>query len=225
MRCLKCNVDLGDEYQLCPLCGSQAADEKAVIEGMRTAEYPDVEYRPYPKRKVLGFFIAYLLTCAACMAADYINSGRLGISVLTAFILPCIWVLFIRPFVVKKEYIGSYILQDVFFLALLMLYISKVGTGNFGSALSHGIPILLIVSEIALLVSSLVEKYNRVNSISYLLTGAAADIILIVIALSSRNVTLVLPLAALGTALVSLAIIKGLASKEFNEEIKARFKP
>ena len=225
MRCLKCNVDLGDEYQLCPLCGSQAAYDKPVIKGMRTAEYPDVEYRPYPKRIVLGFFIAYVLACAAGMAADYALNRRLGISVFAALAMPCIWALFIRPFVVKKEYVGSYLVQDVFFLAILMLYISKVGIGNFSSALSGGIPILLIVSEITLLISSLIEKYNRVNAIIYLLSGAVADIVLIVIALISKNVSLIMPLAALGVAIVSLSIIKALASKEFNEEIKARFKP
>ncbi len=223
MRCTECNVDLGDEYQRCPLCGSDAVNESPVIGGMRTSEYPDVVYKPYPKKYVLIFFLIFLGFCAVEMTADYIINARLGLSVLIAFILPCLWVLFIRPFVVKKEYIGSYLLQDVFFLALLMLYIDKAGLGNFYSALSRGIPLLLITSEVALLVASLMDKYHRVTAISYILAGAACDIALIIIAIFSKGVTLPMSLIALGVAAVTLVIIKILAPKEFNEELKARF--
>ncbi len=39
MRCKKCNVDLGENYTKCPLCGGDATDEKAKIQGITTAEY------------------------------------------------------------------------------------------------------------------------------------------------------------------------------------------
>lgn len=40
MRCLKCGVDLGEEYTRCPLCGEKASNEPPVLSGFETAEYP-----------------------------------------------------------------------------------------------------------------------------------------------------------------------------------------
>ena len=42
MRCKECNVDLGENYTKCPLCGAEAVDEAPVIEGNGTAEYQRV---------------------------------------------------------------------------------------------------------------------------------------------------------------------------------------
>lgn len=39
MRCKQCNVDLGENYTRCPLCGNAASDEKAKLQGLSTAEY------------------------------------------------------------------------------------------------------------------------------------------------------------------------------------------
>ena len=40
MRCLKCNVDLGETYTLCPLCGEKASDDAPLLEGFTVAPYP-----------------------------------------------------------------------------------------------------------------------------------------------------------------------------------------
>lgn len=39
MRCKECNVDLGENYSRCPLCGNAASDETAKLQGIATAEY------------------------------------------------------------------------------------------------------------------------------------------------------------------------------------------
>lgn len=47
MRCNKCNVDLAENVKVCPLCGSNAADEEPVLKNIKTAEYPKYgELRP-----------------------------------------------------------------------------------------------------------------------------------------------------------------------------------
>ncbi len=51
MRCVECNVDLGEEYTICPLCGAAAVNEKARFEGFKTAEYPPVFQKAIKKRK------------------------------------------------------------------------------------------------------------------------------------------------------------------------------
>lgn len=39
-RCLQCDVDLGEEYTVCPLCGIKAQNAAKKIDGLKTAEYP-----------------------------------------------------------------------------------------------------------------------------------------------------------------------------------------
>ena len=54
MRCIKCDIDLGENYEICPLCASPAADVPPVIEGMKTSEYPEIKaLRPFEKRHLI----------------------------------------------------------------------------------------------------------------------------------------------------------------------------
>lgn len=39
MRCLKCNVDLAESYSRCPLCGADATNEPAKLQGIKEAPY------------------------------------------------------------------------------------------------------------------------------------------------------------------------------------------
>lgn len=63
MRCLKCGVDLGEEYTRCPLCGEKASDEPPVLSGFKTAEYPVYdEKKAFEKPKFkCAFPMKYLL--------------------------------------------------------------------------------------------------------------------------------------------------------------------
>ena len=39
-RCKECNIDLGEEYTVCPLCKAKAENSKKTIDGLKTAPYP-----------------------------------------------------------------------------------------------------------------------------------------------------------------------------------------
>lgn len=41
MRCLQCNIDLGESVRVCPLCGAEAADEAPALPELQEAPYPD----------------------------------------------------------------------------------------------------------------------------------------------------------------------------------------
>ncbi len=66
MRCLKCGVDLGEEYTRCPLCGEKAADTPSVLSGFETAEYPQYDEKAaFEKTKFkCSFPMKYLLRAA-----------------------------------------------------------------------------------------------------------------------------------------------------------------
>lgn len=64
MRCTECNVDLSENVKVCPLCGKKASDEAPVLEGMKTAEYPEYgELRPlkYYIKKNDAYFGKYVM--------------------------------------------------------------------------------------------------------------------------------------------------------------------
>ncbi|MBQ5904446.1 MAG: hypothetical protein IIW88_01070, partial [Clostridia bacterium] len=39
-RCKHCDIDLGEEYTVCPLCGESTVNENKKIAGFETAPYP-----------------------------------------------------------------------------------------------------------------------------------------------------------------------------------------
>ena len=45
MRCPTCQVDLNEDANRCPLCGSPAEDAPQLIEGVAYQEYPRYENR------------------------------------------------------------------------------------------------------------------------------------------------------------------------------------
>ena len=63
MRCLKCGVDLGEEYTRCPLCGEKASDVSPALSGFKTAEYPQYDEKAaFEKTKFsCSFPMKYLL--------------------------------------------------------------------------------------------------------------------------------------------------------------------
>ncbi len=44
-RCSACDVDLAEEYTICPICGAKAVNEAKRVEGIRTYEFP-LEFSP-----------------------------------------------------------------------------------------------------------------------------------------------------------------------------------
>ncbi len=56
MRCIKCNVDLGETYTLCPLCGEKASNDEPLLKGFSVAPYPkNSPVKPMPKSEKNGY--------------------------------------------------------------------------------------------------------------------------------------------------------------------------
>ncbi len=43
MRCTQCNIDLGENVKLCPLCGAETTDEPARLPELHEAPYPSYD--------------------------------------------------------------------------------------------------------------------------------------------------------------------------------------
>ncbi len=92
MRCIKCDVDLGEHYEICPLCASSAADVPPILEGIKTSEYPKIKaLRPFEKRHLIPrgktfnhyvFLLAVVLSVLACFPGIWLLwSGYTALSV------------------------------------------------------------------------------------------------------------------------------------------------
>ena len=99
MRCNECNVDLGESYHICPLCGAKAADEPPRLEGLEEAPYPDVsksvEEEWLPDRpskavfRVLAVLSVLLTLFGGTFGAAVVSPLLLGVCALYYFVGGC----------------------------------------------------------------------------------------------------------------------------------------
>lgn len=135
MRCKECNVDLGENVKVCPLCHAKAVDEKPVIEGMRVAEYPEYgELRPlkYYIKKNDVYFGKYLMWAVLAVSVVTLAvSYFLDAMTLAAYtILPAVFAAsavayFVTSLISKKNGVRSAIYLIA--LAVFSLIIVAVG--------------------------------------------------------------------------------------------------
>lgn len=81
MRCLECNVDLGENYKKCPLCGAAAVDEVPLVEGITTAEYPKYDDSVLLSEKTVmkkNFYGKYLIPVVIAFELGFIVAAAMG---------------------------------------------------------------------------------------------------------------------------------------------------
>jgi len=128
MRCRECNVDLPDNYTACPLCGAMPSDDAVLIQGVRTAEYPKAKAEPF-KRNPFPIFVAVWLGLSAISFLLYkLNMIEAYVSASVFCLIPCIWTLFIRPFLIKQLYAGNFIVMNLFPFALTCMVFQESET-------------------------------------------------------------------------------------------------
>lgn len=90
MRCPDCNVDLGEEYTRCPLCSGKATDEKPVLSGFVTAEYPEYdESTAFKKARFkCSFPLKYLLRAVLVLCAGFAVAALFGVEKLWTIGVP-----------------------------------------------------------------------------------------------------------------------------------------
>jgi len=222
VRCDVCNVDLGEEYARCPLCGAGASAAEPVLEGLRTSAYPAVACKKWYENAFLMFVCAYAGISVLSFLIDLIANGRVMSSLWVVFATPCVWSLLLRPFLVKKLRFGSYIMCDALCLSLLILWACRAYTGSFSTAVSIGVPLVSGVSAIFLIVGLLLFRDPAVKSLTFFLALGGANLALAAIS-AVMGYSFV---AAIVAVLLCIAPVAGLAARfpaETREELAARF--
>lgn len=90
MRCPDCNIDLGEQYTRCPLCGAKPTDEDPVLKGFVTARYPAYDKSAaYKKTKFkCSFPLKYLLRVVLVLCAGFAVSAPFGLEKLFSVGVP-----------------------------------------------------------------------------------------------------------------------------------------
>ena len=222
MRCNQCNVDLGEGYQKCPLCGAPAVDDEPLIKGQRTAEYPDIVYKKNPPWYFGIYTVVFLGASIVAMIADYLLNKTVSHAMWVVFSVPCVWSLVFRPIFIKKLYFGSYIIHDVVYLSLLMLWYSKSHLGYFGPAIRFGLPLLSIAAALILFAGLFIFPQRRTNAAAHFIALGAGNAVLLVICLSTGYM-FAWSAAAVALCLVMLAGLIIAMPTAIRNELSARF--
>ncbi len=157
MRCKECNVDLGENVTVCPLCHAKATPEKPVIEGMRVAEYPEYgELRPlkyYIKKNDVYFgkyimWAVLLATAGTLITCHFLDAMNLAVyTILPAVYAASAVVYFVTSLISKKNGVRSaiyLIALAVFSLIIVAVgYITTRETGTVFYALGSALASLL----------------------------------------------------------------------------------
>lgn len=53
MRCNKCNVDLPENYNRCPLCGAEPEKSEAKLKNLNAVPYPDTPISESEKPQII----------------------------------------------------------------------------------------------------------------------------------------------------------------------------
>lgn len=223
MRCKNCNVDLPNEYTHCPLCNEKAADEEAQIKGIRIAEYPKVETKPYKRSRFLKFLVLWAVAAVISLVLFKINViNSVGFAV-AATLPPCVWTLFVRPFKVKQLYKGNYIVMNFYSLALMFSLYSFASTEKITEAVTTYLPLISIIVITALGVYMFVNPKDNKRAAPYPIFIGALSIVGIIATLimqSQFSVYWFVSLCISAILLVYLLAVNGNATKE---ELKAKF--
>ena len=224
MRCDKCNVDLGENYVACPLCGAKATNTEPLIPDQRVAEYPLVT----PKKRYPDAFYVFLAVWAAIGAFTFAlrTFGSLDDNSFTRVLwaVPCLWTLIGRPIFIRQPYFGNYLAIDILPLSVFTIFLVKALNPDSHSAICVYMPLLFISALLIMVIGVLFKKQSGRRVAPYTVLFAAAGIIGAIVCAVATESTPVVWLIELAFSVlilvVSLACFRSVAA----EEIKAKFR-
>ncbi len=223
MRCRECNVDLPENYTICPLCNSKTYDDAPLIEGVRTAEYPKVKIKKH-KRNPFPFFLALWISCAL-LSIVLFRIGVIDKWILATGIclLPCIWTLIVRPITVKQLYSGNFVVMNFYSFALVCAFVSYIEEGSLQICFKSYLPVCFILVMTALIAVIFVDFKNCKRASSYAVLGILLSMIMLAVCFIKYHIFAYLWLVAIGINAVILIFLLCIKNYETIEELKAKF--
>ncbi len=223
MRCRECNVDLPDNYTACPLCGAKPFDDPLLIQGIRTAEYPKAQPKPFKRNPFTVFVIVWLGLSAISFLLLKLNIIEAYVSASVFCLIPCIWTLFVRPFLIKQLYHGNFVIMNLFPFALICTVFDKLMNGNFEQSLLTYLPICSLAVFAVLLILVIAKPKKNKRAASYPVLMMPVGIVAAVTLGITRNTVPYLWCAVVALCVIILAILLVTKPNETKQELKAKF--
>lgn len=141
MRCNECNVDLGEEYTKCPLCGAEASDDEPHLAGIKTAAYPiydnDIKKKKYKYDFPLKFVLRIsMAVCAVLGIVSLFTIGELWTYGCAAIVLLNSVIYFISGIFEEKGMLlhSLVALFSTFAFSLVTVIVSGIANCGFGES-------------------------------------------------------------------------------------------
>lgn len=189
MRCRECNIDLPDNYTACPLCSSAVFDDECLIKDIRTAEYPRAKAEPL-KRNPFPIFILIWFVLSAVSFVLYKCQIIEPLAAASVFcVVPCIWTLLVRPFLIKQLYEGNFIIMNLFPFALSSVVLDKIINGSLSKSFETYLPLCALLVFVALLLLVFIKPKKSKRAASYpVLMLPISAVAIIVLSITEREI-------------------------------------
>lgn len=168
MRCNSCNVDLAEYHKTCPLCREKADKTENKIKNIIPAPYPQISKTNSNKTNYLKiFFFIYVALSVIAFVTEKVLTGTAENFYRFFMAVPCAWALIIRPFLVKKEYVGSYLILNVIYFSIASLLLGITNDVSFLFSNNFFIPSITTLSFIIMTFVSTFRPKKAKLSIAY----------------------------------------------------------
>ena len=222
MRCRECNVDLPKEYTACPLCGGKVNDDKPLIEGLDFAEYPKVKTEKYRRDPFPVFLMIWALVSVISFGLFKAEIFDANVFSFAVALVPMVWTLVFRPFMVKQLYKGNFVVMNLFPAALGgFLYCSIKDAMSF-YYLSF-LPAIFTLILVSLTVCVFVKLKTSKRAAPYFVLSGVAGVIAEVITAVTKHDLLNAWLIVILICAANIIFLLCRFPKATKEELKAKF--
>ncbi|MEG1141610.1 MAG: DUF6320 domain-containing protein [Clostridia bacterium] len=217
-KCKKCNVNIINNTNTCPLCKSILHDNNNTINNTYPLTFDNLNN--YNLLKKILIFISIISAISCLVINIYVSSIPWSI----IYILGIIYLWITIPYSIKMNVnIASKIVIHTITAIIILFILHCILLNKHWLILDFSIPIILTISNISLLVLQAIYKFHHENYIIYGLIISILSIIPLIL-INSHVITILLPSYILfGVAIFTLVSTIVFFTKDLIIELKKRF--
>lgn len=217
--CKRCNINIRDNIDICPLCRTVLTD----IDGTAAARtYPVIEVNPHKYNIIKRIFLFIsVISGAGAVITNYLTYNGVMWSVLTIAAIIYFWIL--MTYSIKRNInIASQILLQLLCVSVLTVIIDN-SIGYIGWSVNQVIPEIIILANISLLIIIFVNRMYWHTYILYQIVIAISGLIPGILYLCKLIKEPLPTIIATVTSFLVLLVTIIFGDKTIKSELKRRF--
>lgn len=217
-KCKRCNVQILDDTEICPLCGNVVTKEGEE----QFDAYPDIrnKIKLLKKLVVVAIYLLVVTEAGLCLI-DYYTDYWIGWSVVTGICI--LYTIFTLVYSVnqKNGHIRKIFMQ--FAAALVFMLVADAVTGAMGWSVVYGLPCAVLLLDIILVACMLINFANWQSYLLVQLFAVLVSLVLLILFLTGVTVKPVLPWTSFGVSALIFSFCLSIGSRKAKNELKRRF--